>query len=172
MRLMVKCKSFNKCNIVRSSQKSVRNRECTDLLRGSRLLLPRDYRRVSLKSPRPDERVRAIGKSARQQVPGKPGTTRGCIRVLFFLPCHVRPAREPRETEIWLPREFVPDRRIDSACWLRMGAKEANESSTSRRPHRMSSCACVALAPPLYEVIGNHRTHYRYHRSDITNNDY
>lgn len=37
MRLMVKCKSFNKCNIVRPSQKSVRNRECTDLLRGSRL---------------------------------------------------------------------------------------------------------------------------------------
>lgn len=36
MRLMVKCKSFNKCNIVRPSQKSVRNRECTDLLRGSR----------------------------------------------------------------------------------------------------------------------------------------
>jgi len=37
MRLMVKCKSFNKCNIVRPSQKSVRNRECTDLLRGSRI---------------------------------------------------------------------------------------------------------------------------------------
>lgn len=37
MRLMVKCKSFNKCNIVRPSQKSVRNRECTDLLRASRL---------------------------------------------------------------------------------------------------------------------------------------
>jgi len=50
MRLMVKCKSFNKCNIVRSSQKSVRNRECTDLLRGSRPFL-RDDRRVSLKIP-------------------------------------------------------------------------------------------------------------------------
>lgn len=37
MRLMVKCKSFNKCNIVRPSQKSVRNRECTDLLRVSHI---------------------------------------------------------------------------------------------------------------------------------------